>query len=130
MATCAIGLIWLQKVAETLKKVELKRPEPLRSSPEVAVRFYLMHILIAIIAFLWDALMRPFLDFFVVRAGYETSIYYAWLGGQIGRISQQLMPKISAISSIQMQYLANAIPPLYANNKILHAHSNESFHTI
>ena len=59
MVICAIGLIWLQDVAETLDKVKLKHSEPLHSLPEVAVRFYLTHTLIAIIAFLWDALMRP-----------------------------------------------------------------------
>ena len=60
MAICAIGLIWLQEVAETLEKVELKHSEPLHPLPEGEVSFYLTHILIAIIAFLWDALMRPF----------------------------------------------------------------------
>ena len=59
MAIWAIGLIWLQEVAESLKKVELKRSEPLYSLPEVVVRFYLTHILIAIIAFLRDTLMWP-----------------------------------------------------------------------
>ena len=54
MAICAIGLIWLQEV---LKKVELKHSEPLHSLPEVTVRFYLAHVLIA---FLWDMLMKPF----------------------------------------------------------------------
>ena len=60
MAICAIGLIWLQEVAETLKKVKLKRSEPLHSLLEVVIRFYLAHVLIAIIAFLWDVLMQPF----------------------------------------------------------------------
>ena len=52
-----IGAKGLQEVAETLEKFKLKHFGPLRSSPEMAVRFYLMHILTAIIAFLWDALM-------------------------------------------------------------------------
>ena len=60
MVICAKGLIWLQEVAETWKKVKLKCSEPLRSLLEVVVRFFLTHILIAIIVFLWDALMRPF----------------------------------------------------------------------
>ena len=42
------------------RKVELKRSEPLRSSPEVAIKFYLTYILITIITFLWDTLMQPF----------------------------------------------------------------------
>ena len=42
------------------KSVELKRSEELLAYPEVAVRFYLMHISIAVIAFLWDALVQPF----------------------------------------------------------------------
>ena len=70
MAICAIGL---------QEKVEVKHSEPLSSLPEVAVIFYLTHILTAIIAFLWDALMRPFWPdpisiFFIRRAGYETSL--------------------------------------------------------
>ena len=71
MAICAIGLIWLQEVAESLKKDKLKHSEPLRSSPEVAVRFYLTHTLIAIIAFLWvTRLTRPFLNFYETNASW------------------------------------------------------------
>ena len=61
MAICAMGLIWL---AETLEEIELK--------PLCSIRFYF--ILIAIIAFLWDVLMRP--DPFLIFLGgaeYETN---------------------------------------------------------
>ena len=56
---CPRDLNWLQQVAETLKakRVDQKHSEVLLAYPKVAVRFYLTHILIAIIAFLWDALV-------------------------------------------------------------------------
>ena len=41
-------------------KIELKRSEVLLAYLEVAVRFFLTYLLIAIIAFLWDALVQPF----------------------------------------------------------------------
>ena len=59
MAICAKGLIWLQEVAETLEKLEVKRSE---HPPLITGSGGLTHILhvVAPIAFLWDALMRLF----------------------------------------------------------------------
>ena len=48
-----------QKLSKA-KRVELQRSEVLLAYPEVTIRFYLMYILIAIIAFLWDVLVQPF----------------------------------------------------------------------
>ena len=62
MAICASKPKPMQKWQKLskAKRVELKRSEALLAYPEVAIRFYLMHILIAIIAFLWDASCNPF----------------------------------------------------------------------